>query len=206
MEDTTTEAPGSSSSILGTAIGVAAFAVVVGVFLSTYDALAEADGALGVTSESLQVETLQPANGIPMTLVGHSPGGTMSIGLPIRNRGFVPVTLTDIEAVDGAAADSSDADDPCQWDVTMASTTRERSLLPGGESFSPVRIAGRADAQLFLSAAFPDGDCRVDGGESSRDTLVVSYRVLGLVPRRQEIRMLPITTIYDPGDPRVQPP
>lgn len=206
MQDTVAEVTRSSSSILGTAVGVAAFIAVVGVFLSTFDALAEGDGALGVTSESLQVAALQPAGGTPATLVGYSPGGSMSIGLPIRNRGFVPVTITDIEAVHGAAADSSDPHDPCQWAVTTASTTRERSLLPGGEPFSPVRIAGRANAQIFLGAAFPDGDCPANGGESSRDTLVVSYRVLGVITRRQEIPMLPITTTYDPDDPRLEQP
>ena len=205
MTDAAAEDPHPSSSILGTAIGVAAFVVVVALFLSTYDALAEGDGAVSVTSETLQVEALQPAGGPSATLVAYTPGATMSIGLPIRNRGLVPVTITDIEAVERAAAEAADADHPCQWEVTRASTTRERSMLAGGESFSPVRIASRANAQLFVGAAFPDGDCLVEGGRSSRDTLVLSYRLLGLVPRRQEIPMLPITTTYDQDDAPGQP-
>ena len=203
MEDTAAKDSRSSSSVLGTAIGVLVFVVVVGVFLSTYDALAEGDGVLGVASENLQVETLQVAGG-PMSLVARAPGGTMSIGLPISNRGFVPVTITQIEAVDGAVQDSvpPDADEPCEWRVTGVSTTREGTLVPSGGSFPSVRVAGRTNVQLYLGGTFPEGVC-AGGGESSRDTLVVSYRVLGLIPRRQELPMLPITTT-DADDPRFQ--
>lgn len=207
MDDAAAEDPRPSGSVLGTVIGVAVFLVVVGVFLSTYDALAIGDGAVAVTSESLQVETVQAADGTSMTLVGHAPGGTMSIGVPIYNRGFVPVAITGIEAVDGAGEDpaSTGSGNPCEWQVTGVGTTREESQVPRGGSFPAVRIAGRATVQLYLGAALPEGECLAGDREQVRDTLALSYRVLGPVSQRQEIPMTP-TAVADADDPRFEQP
>lgn len=194
------EQPGQSSW-LWPGVGLIVFVAAL-VYLATFDFLLLGDGAVGVDSDSLRIATVQESPDEAGTAyVGRDPAGSMTIGFPLTNRGFLPVTVVELQPASGEPAG---LDGACLWRRTAVRDGREGPDVPGGvvQPFS-VRVPAGATVQLYVAAGFLQGECPTEPGTySSVANMVVEYKVLGALPRRQEIPMaFKVTTVFDPDDP-----
>jgi hypothetical protein len=206
------QAAESTSSLLWP---ITSLVLVLGViaYLTVFDFLIIGDGSVGVDSEAVPVAIDQPSpSEVGTAYVGYAKGGVFTIGFPLRNSGFLPVTVDEIEPVEEAeivTTDPSTSDPSCIWQRTAVRGTREGISVPGAgpQEFGSASVAGGANVQLYIEGTFPDASCPTEaGGYSTRDSMVVSYKVLGLVPRRQVIPLaIKVTTAYDPKDPNLPP-
>ena len=189
-----------SSLVWVWATGVVLIGVLVYVFL--FDLLALGDGAVGAQSDTLSMGQEAGAEGTPVDLVGREPGGIMTIAFPIKNRGLVPVTIISI--------DPPTTTSPCPWRRSAVAGTREdaASVADIGGGMDPFKVSGGGTVQVYVGATFPEDSCDAEAVEESTiGNLVVEYRVMGFIPRRQELPMgTAITTTGDPDDPRLEEP
>lgn len=183
---------------------VAALLVIIGAvaYLTTFDFLAAGDGAVGVDSESLPVAFAEDSAN-PVSYVARDPEGAFTIGFPLRNRGlFVGATVTGIER---PPLPSSEIPAECVWRRTAVSGRREQAVSQPGTSqtFGSASVAAGANVQLYLGGGFADGECPTDPGTyDTVESMVVEYRLLGVLPRRQLIPLtVAVTTAFDPDDP-----
>ena len=162
------------------------------VYVGTFDFVHLGDGVVGVNSESLRIASAQASPQEPGTAyVLREPEGSLTVGIPLANRGLLPVTVADIQPVqNGPALEAA-----CHWRRLAVRSTRE-GFLPRG-----------SEAQLFLDGGFPQGACSPPdrAAESTVDHVVVTYKVLGLVPRRAELSLaVAVTTVFTDDHPRLQ--
>ena len=176
------------------------------VYLTTFDFLELGDGAVGVDSESLRIETVQTSpTEVGTAYVGRDPAGVFTIGFPLRNRGFlVPSKVTEIEPSAGVP---EGLEATCLWQRMAVSGTREGAMLPPGtvQPLGSVDVPAGANVQLYVQGGFIQGECPTDPETySTVDSMIVDYKVLGVIPRRQVIPLaLKVTTAFDPDDPNL---
>ena len=178
-------------------------------YLSLFDFLELGDGGVGVDSESLRITTEQTSPTEPGTAyVGRDPAGVFTIGFPLRNRGMlVPAKVTEISR---SPATPEGIEAACLWERMAVSGRRETAALPPGtvQELGSVDVASGANVQLYVQGGFVDqGDCPTDPETySTVDSLIVDYKVLGVIPRRQVIPLaVKVTTAFDPDDPNLPP-
>ena len=174
-------------------------------YLTAFDFLTLGDGAVGVDSDSLRTATVQESpSDVGIAYVGRDPAGSMTIGFPLTNRGFVPVTVVELQPAPGEPAG---LDPACLWRRTAVHSRREDPVVPGGvvQPFS-ARVPAGATVQLYVGAGFLPADCPTEPGiYSSVANMVVEYEVLGVWRRRQHIPMaFTVTTAFDPDDPALE--
>ena len=178
------------------------------VYLCTFDFLELGDGAVGVDSESLRTATVQTSpTEVGTAYVGWDPAGVFTIGFPLRNRGFlVPAKVTEIER---SPVVPGEIDPTCAWQRMSVSGQREAAALPPGtvQPLGSVDVPSGANVQLYVQGGFIQGECPTDPETySTVDSMLVDYKVLGVIPRRQVIPLaLKVTTAYDPDDPNLGP-
>jgi hypothetical protein len=176
-------------------------------YVSMFDFLELGDGGVGVDSESVRIETVQTSpTEVGTAFVGWDPAGVFTIGFPLRNRGMlVPATVTEIER---APATPEGIDPACVWQ-RMGISGRREAALPSGtvQPLGSVDVGSGANVQLYVQGGFVEADCPTDPETySTVESMVVDYKVLGVIPRRQVIPLaLKVTTAFDPDDPNLPP-
>ena len=189
---------------------ITSLVLLVGVllYLSLFDFLELGDGAVGVDSEVVRIATVQESPTEPGTAyVGWDPAGVFTIGFPLRNRGMlVPAKVTEIQR---SPATPEGLDASCQWQRTAVSGRRDVVALPPGtvQELGSVDVASGANVQLYVQGGFVEGECPTEPETySTVESMIVDYKVLGVIPRRQVIPLaLKVTTAFDPDDAKLPP-
>lgn len=164
-----------------------AAAIVVVLYLaaitSTHAALSgDAAGAFAVPSDSLTSPTFE--NGEVMSAT--RPGGEVTFGFFVHNRGPVPITLLSVTLARSASADAATVLAPVGggqlgWDIGPLTPFRPFTLGPGG-------TAGAAFSERVVCAPVTRADASADSGRpgnsgwlsEAANPVVVRYRVLGI--------------------------